>query len=247
MDQQQPVQQPSQYYPIQEVPREKVEQLQYQQAAFDPYYVQPPLADAAANANGPPAGSGPTVVSVTRGVALGVLSAIVLLLLLVIGLSAGLGVSQRDLHQVQGDLAVVQAALSSAVAVGVATTASLLPTSTSSAGATQTSAVASDVQCPGVNGTVYTASTDGKRFRRMCGIDYGGNGESVDIGSVKTLNLDACIDACATRSNCTGAGWGAIEGDKGPMHSCWMKTDLTKPHKATSDWAFAILLPAQEK
>jgi hypothetical protein len=130
----------------------------------------------------------------------------------------------------------------------VATTASLAPTtSTSSAAATQTSAVANDAACPGTNGTVYTASTDGKRFRRMCGIDYGGNGESVDIGSVKTLNLDACIDACASRSNCTGAGWGVIEGDKGPTHSCWMKANLTKPHKAVPEWAFAVLLPAQGK
>jgi hypothetical protein len=122
MDHQQPVQQPlqqQQYYPIPETQREKIEQLQYQQAAFDPYYVQPTLAGPDLNAgNGPPTGSGHTVLSVTRGVALSVLAAIVLLLLLVIGLSAGLGVSQRDLNQVKGDLAVVQAALSSAVAVG---------------------------------------------------------------------------------------------------------------------------------
>lgn len=104
--------------------------------------------------------------------------------------------------------------------------------------------MANDIECPRVNGTVYTASTGGKRFRRMCGVDYGGAGEAVDIGSVKTLSLDTCIDACASRSNCTGAGWGVIDGDQGPTHSCWMKTNLTKSHTATPEWGFAILVPA---
>jgi hypothetical protein len=75
----------------------------------------------------------------------------------------------------------------------------------------------------------------------MCGLDYSGAGQAVDIGNVQTLNLEACIDACAAQSNCTGAGWGVIKGDKGPEHTCWMKTNLGKPHTATSDWAFAVL------
>jgi hypothetical protein len=50
------------------------------------------------------------------------------------------------------------------------------------------------------------------------------------------------MDACATRSNCTGAGWGVMDGDTGGLHSCWMKTNLTKSHKATADWGFAVLL-----
>ena len=91
---------------------------------------------------------------------------------------------------------------------------------------------------------MYTASSGGKQFRRMCGIDYGGKGEAVDIGNVKTHNLDACIDACAAKTNCTGAGWGVIEGDTGPLHACWMKTNLTKAHKATPDWGFAVLVPS---
>lgn len=50
------------------------------------------------------------------------------------------------------------------------------------------------------------------------------------------------MDACASQSNCTGAGWGYLDGDNGTEHSCWMKANLTEPHEATSDWAFAILL-----
>jgi hypothetical protein len=91
---------------------------------------------------------------------------------------------------------------------------------------------------------MYTASSGGKQFRRLCGVDYGGEGEAVDIGNVKTRNMDACIDACASETNCTGAGWGVIEGDKGATHTCWMKTNLTRPHEAMPDWGFAVLVPA---
>ncbi len=98
------------------------------------------------------------------------------------------------------------------------------------------------MQCPRVNGTTYTASTGGKQFRRLCGLDYGGAGEAIDIGNEKTRSLDACIDACASRANCTGAGWGVMDGDKGTTHSCWMKTNLTKSHKAVPEWGFAVLV-----
>jgi hypothetical protein len=111
------------------------------------------------------------------------------------------------------------------------------------AAASPTAATA-DVQCPRVNGTIYTASSGGKQFRRLCGLDYGGEGEAVDIDNVKTRNMDACIDACASEENCTGAGWGVIDGDKGSTHTCWMKTNLTKSHKAKPDWGFAVLVPA---
>lgn len=233
MDQHQAAQQPAQYYALPDAQQEKGGQFQYQQA----YEPQQHHNDAN------PSTSGPTVLNVTRGVALSVMGVIVFLLVAVIGLSAGLGVSQRDLQQVKGDLEAAQAVLS---ATSAPTTAAVLPTSTtvSVPAAASPTATKADVQCPRVNGTIYTASSGGKRFRRLCGLDYGGEGEAVDIGNVKTRNLDACIDACASETNCTGAGWGVIEGDKGPTHSCWMKTNLTKSHKAMPEWGFAVLVPA---
>ncbi|EAQ85555.1 hypothetical protein CHGG_09569 [Chaetomium globosum CBS 148.51] len=221
MDQHQAAQQPAQYYALPDAQQEKTGQFQYQQA----YELQQHH-----NTNSP--ASGPTMLSVTRGVALSVVGVIVFLLVTVIGLSAGLGVSQRDLQQVKGDLEAAQAVLS---VTSAPTTAVVLPTSTTaSIPAVASPTAKADVQCPRVNGTIYTASSGGKRFRRLCGVDYGGEGEAVDIGNVKTINLDACIDACASETNCTGAGWGVIEGDKGPTHSCWMKTNLTKSHKANA-------------
>jgi hypothetical protein len=105
-------QQPLHYYPVQDGAPEKGQQFQYQQPVYEPYSAQTPTAPSATM------GPGPTVLSVTRRVALGVLAALVVLLIAVIGLSAGLGVSQRNLHQAQSDLQVAQSALSSATAVG---------------------------------------------------------------------------------------------------------------------------------
>lgn len=108
----QAAQQPVQYYQLQEPPHEKAIPSQYPRPTYEPY--QPQHSDV----NALPASSPePRTVGVRRGIALTALAAVVFLLIAVIGLSAGLGVSQRDLHQAKADLATVQAALSAA-AVG---------------------------------------------------------------------------------------------------------------------------------
>ncbi|KAL1841767.1 hypothetical protein VTJ49DRAFT_6605 [Mycothermus thermophilus] len=196
--------------------------------------------------NKPATLSNPKTISVKRSVALGVGSLVAFLVLAVIGLSTGLGISQRDLRNSNNELTKVQAVLATATIVPFAASDIPTPTTSTSSSSSPTPTVKSDVQCPKVNGTIYTSSTSGQRFRRLCGIDYG-PGEAVDIGNVPTRNLDACADACASRANCTGAGWGVIEGDKGPLHSCWMKTNLTEPHEAPEVWGFALLVVDEDE
>ncbi|KAK0640584.1 hypothetical protein B0T16DRAFT_333882 [Cercophora newfieldiana] len=114
---------------------------------------------------------------------------------------------------------------------------------------TPTSTAASDIQCPGINGTTFTPSitsnstetVETKSFLLLCGLDYG-KGEATDIGNVKVMSLNECAEACAKKKKCTGAGWGVLAGDKGPEHKCWMKTDLTRSHNATGEWGFAKLI-----
>lgn len=108
------VQQPTQYHQLQDGPREKTEHFLHQQQPDQPY--QPYHGDAGSLA----APSSGTILSVKRSIALGVIAVLGFLLLAVIGLSAGLGVSQRGLHQAQSDLDMAQAALSSAIAAGYA-------------------------------------------------------------------------------------------------------------------------------
>ncbi|KAM7185717.1 hypothetical protein V8F33_012227 [Rhypophila sp. PSN 637] len=176
---------------------------------------------------------------------------IAILFAAVIALAVGLGMTQETLRQTRSDLLLAQAKL---VAPGTGTAANSPPsdTTTPPTPATVTATIASTptaqaaIKCPAGNGTFYsTPSGDSsgptKQFQRICGIDYG-QGEAKDIGSKKVASLDECMDACAARAGCTGAGWGAITGDKGNMHSCWMKTGLIKPHKATQDWGFGVLI-----
>lgn len=120
------------------------------------------------------------------------------------------------------------------------------PTSTSSSSSASATPDTSNITCPGSNNTLYTAdantTTDNaKQFQQYCGIDFSGD-QAVDVGSVKVTSMDACMDACASQANCTGAGWGYLDGDNGTEHSCWMKANLTEPHNATAEWAFAVLL-----
>ncbi|KAK3693061.1 hypothetical protein B0T22DRAFT_486851 [Podospora appendiculata] len=180
------------------------------------------------------AASGATSLRIKRSVALAVVIVAGLLLFAVIGLASGLGVSQRNLHQAQDDLAS---------ALGGAAAASA--TTTSSPAAAAPTATAASFACPNAagNGTLYTSSaTSGsKQFQRFCGIDFG-PGESTDLGSAKTESLDACLDACAAKPKCTGAGWGVIAGDTSSLHSCWMKTNLTRSHEATPEWGFGRLV-----
>ncbi|ROW07210.1 hypothetical protein VMCG_03913 [Cytospora schulzeri] len=198
-----------------------------------------------------PQGEGYTAPSTTtssgvkRSTCLALLAATLILLAAVIGLGAGLGVSQRDLHNTQADLARATGSPSAASTVFVTTTytATRSPTSATSSSASASATVdTSNIICPKSNNTLYTAETDSsKQFREYCGIDYSGDGTQ-DVGSVKVTSMEACMDACAKQSNCTGASWGYLNGDNGAEHTCWMKGNLKKSHVADSGWAFGMLL-----
>ncbi|KAK4187749.1 hypothetical protein QBC35DRAFT_221575 [Podospora australis] len=211
-----------------------------------------------------------TVLTVKRSVGLATFAVILLLLLTVIGLGAGLGVSQHKYRQTKSDLGTMEAFISSAIAavpttqstpspttsVSVAPSSTEAPSSTSSeSSATQSSTASSSpsataalVQCPAVNNTIYTVESTGQRFKRLCGVDYSGKDEAVDVASTKTNSLDLCIEACAKRRGCQGAGWGVIASEKSSaLQSCWMKKDLKKFHDAKRpDWGFAVLLEDDE-
>ncbi|KAH8879515.1 hypothetical protein GQ53DRAFT_671943, partial [Thozetella sp. PMI_491] len=111
------------------------------------------------------------------------------------------------------------------------------PSSTSSA---PTALPTSNIDCPKSNNTMFTAS-NGEKFEQFCGVDYSGEG-AADLSSTKAISMDACMEACATKKGCQGAGWGYLAGDKSLNHTCYMKTNLTKSHSADATWAFGKLL-----
>ena len=196
----------------------------------------------------PPAGAGAgtrapssTIMGMKRAVFIALVAIVVLLLALVIGLGAGLGVSQRNLHNAQSDLAAAQSKLSASPTTKYVfpfpllcpqqtlTAPSPTPTTSSTASPSPTFAKSG---CPGNNGTTYTStSNDNKQFKLLCGRDFG-DGEANDIGSTNTATINGCMDACAAKSGCQGAGWGFIEGvSKEGKNPCYMKTNLTSSRK----------------
>ncbi|KAK4168369.1 hypothetical protein QBC43DRAFT_254111 [Cladorrhinum sp. PSN259] len=253
MDHQQHVQQPG-YHELQgEKAAQHMLPPQYAQAhqqAIPSYH---------AESSGPSQSSSGTLLTIKRSVALSILGAIVLLLLLVIGLSAGLGVSQNKLNRANDNIEIMKSQILSPVAESNKPVPTISITSLPPASPTPTpdpsrtsfiistpSQTAALVQCPSVNNTVYTvtsaSSGPAKKFTRLCGLDYGGSDEATDIGNVKVNSLDQCIEACAKKSGCTGAGWGVTD-KANPLQSCWMKKGLKKPHDAKMpDWGFAVLV-----
>ncbi|KAI1077982.1 hypothetical protein F5B20DRAFT_550000 [Whalleya microplaca] len=174
-----------------------------------------------------------------------------LLLLVAIGVGVGVGVGSRAKHE-SGSAVPAAASRSSSittVSTSDAPITSLSSMNTPLSSKTSTSSTSSPtgnaegkLDCPAVNGTTYQVPGSNKQFLRLCGVDYSGNGQATDLRQVLTEDMLDCIKNCAGTTNCTGCGWGYLEGDVGTQHKCWLKTGLMKSQDANVNWAFAVLL-----
>ncbi|KAK0730050.1 hypothetical protein B0H67DRAFT_21635 [Lasiosphaeris hirsuta] len=54
--------------------------------------------------------------------------------------------------------------------------------------------------CPNLSSSQYVAS-NGKQFTHLCGVDYSGYRQAVDLGNIKASSFEECVNACAARSN----------------------------------------------
>ena len=96
--------------------------------------------------------------------------------------------------------------------------------------------------CEAIHNTKFTTD-NGKVFQRLCFLDYGGStAEATDVANVRTPTMEDCMKACSKQEGCTGAGWGPANGVNTYRTTCWMKKDLKKPHVATPDFEFAVLV-----
>ncbi|KAK1829507.1 hypothetical protein QBC39DRAFT_134163 [Podospora conica] len=96
--------------------------------------------------------------------------------------------------------------------------------------------------CDAIHNTKFTTE-NGKVFQRLCFLDYGGShAEATDLTSAKTSSMEDCMKACSEVDECTGAGWGPANGVNAYRTMCWMKKNLKKPHAATADFEFAVLV-----
>lgn len=175
------------------------------------------------------------------------LGLLALLLIVAIGVGVGVGVGKASSGSSKAAVdagSVISTSTSAPVETStiITTTTTSSPTKTTTSSATtSTSSSEGKIDCPAANGTIYQVPGSNKSFLRICGVDYSGD-EAVDLRQVSTDNPLDCIKNCAGTANCSGCGWGYIEGDTGTQHTCWLKGSLKQSHEADANWAFAVLL-----
>ncbi|KAF4824044.1 hypothetical protein CGCTS75_v010296 [Colletotrichum tropicale] len=93
-----------------------------------------------------------------------------------------------------------------------------------------------NITCPASDNSTFSAQDEPDRlFRLICGHDYNSADGAIDLTAENATTMANCIDRCANRSECVGAGWGDYYGN----HVCWMKSRLGKPN-VSGNWLFAV-------
>lgn len=85
------------------------------------------------------------------------------------------------------------------------------------------------IDCPDVNNTVYTSN--GLRFMRQCGINYGYADGAIDVRYQVASNLEECIDYCAQYvglSKCIGVTWVYVGPQGTAFNYCFLKGNSGK-------------------
>ncbi|RFU81267.1 pan domain-containing [Trichoderma arundinaceum] len=160
-----------------------------------------------------------------------VLGAVALLLAIGVGVGVGVGLGSRNQKS----------------SVQPSPTTSLVPhTSSTSVSTSKTTSSAKPLPsnllgCPQANNTRYQVPGSEKTFLLICGIDFSGADQAVDLGNLFTIDMEDCMSHCATFPGCTACGWGIIPGDPGSEHRCWLKGNLKKTHQTKPGWYFAVL------
>ncbi|KAK2025797.1 hypothetical protein LX32DRAFT_596020 [Colletotrichum zoysiae] len=92
------------------------------------------------------------------------------------------------------------------------------------------------ITCPAEDNVTFSAQDHPDRhFRLICGHDFNSQDGAMDLASANTTTMAACIDLCAARPECVGAGWGDYYGNR----ICWMKSLLGEMN-TSGNWLFAV-------
>lgn len=100
---------------------------------------------------------------------------------------------------------------------GTATSATSAPSVSTTTTSTTSGAVT--IECPSANGLNYTAPGTSKTFKRECDVNYVGGEGDLGLQNSTFLNVEDCIDACASYSDCVGIVFNY-------QPQCWLKQYL---------------------
>ncbi|KAI1660460.1 hypothetical protein F4813DRAFT_350032 [Daldinia decipiens] len=117
------------------------------------------------------------------------------------------------------------------------TTTSTTTASSSSTSASPTATPSSVRSCLGIDGSTYTDSGTGTKFRIECDVAHQGR----DIENLKSESMKDCVSLCAKNTRCVGA----IYYDVGPqgtdLNYCWLKSSLNDSDIRTTTDAQSVV------
>lgn len=131
---------------------------------------------------------------------------------------AAVGVTQRN-------QAIKASSAASSPAVGEnQSTGSPNPTTTpsSSTSASPTATPSPVRSCLGTDGSTYTDSGTGTKFRIECDVAHQGR----DIENLKAESMKECVSLCAKNTRCTGAVYYNVGPQGTDLNYCWLKSSL---------------------
>ncbi|GKT40454.1 uncharacterized protein ColSpa_00635 [Colletotrichum spaethianum] len=131
-----------------------------------------------------------------------------------------------------------------ATTTALSTTATTLLTSTTTSSTTTASPTATSGPnsiCPEADNTIYNVIGSDKRFLRLCGVDYTGDG-AIDMSNTPAASMGDCMEICAKTAQCTGVSWGNVMVNGEAELRCWLKRDLKTSSASLANWNFAVLL-----
>ncbi|KAK2058102.1 hypothetical protein LY76DRAFT_593594 [Colletotrichum caudatum] len=135
-------------------------------------------------------------------------------------------------------IVIVVAAIATGVGVGLAVARRSQGHSGGSSGGSTNIESTKDakITCPAEDNATFSAQDHPDRhFRLICGHDFNSQDGAIDLASANATTMAACIDLCAARAECVGAGWGEYYGDR----ICWMKSLLGEMN-TSGNWLFAV-------
>ncbi|KAF4918145.1 hypothetical protein CGCVW01_v009146 [Colletotrichum viniferum] len=133
-------------------------------------------------------------------------------------------------------------ASSPSAASSVSTTPATSTKTSSTTSSSPTATSGPNALCPEAANTFYSPVGSDKRFLRVCGVDYSGDNEAIDMSNMLASSMGECMDICSKTAQCTGAGWGNVTTGEGTTElRCWLKRNLQSSHSAKEGWNFAIL------
>ncbi|KAI2642926.1 hypothetical protein GGS21DRAFT_486755 [Xylaria nigripes] len=184
----------------------------------------------------PPEGNFRTTVPKIRRKKLYAVIAVVVILIIVLIVGIAVGVTRHKNHHsnstpVSSGGPPTTAPTTSVPAPGPTKTTPISPSPSS------TSSLSSR-ECIGKNGSTYTDSDTGKKYKLECAIAHQGT----DLVNLKAETMQACVSLCSNIDFCKGVIWFNIGPQGTGLNYCYLKSDVSDVAEDNIDAQSAVLL-----